>query len=81
MMQWTKDMRGTGAENDLAMGMARELPSFWLAELAAGRGSGPVPAAVARHELDRRDRAAQETMCRFLDALSARIGTEPTAVL
>lgn len=76
MMRLIKDDRGTralSAEDSGTGGMACELPSFWLAELAEGRGTGPVSPAVARHELDRRGRVAQESLCVFLDALSSRI--------
>lgn len=60
-------------------GMARELPSAWLTELAEGRGTGPVPAAVAREELDRRGRAAQESLCLFVDRLTLSIAAAPQA--
>lgn len=57
--------------------MARDLPSFWLGELAAGRGTGPINATVARGELDRRGRESQESMISFLDALSTRFENGP----
>lgn len=60
-----------------ATDMARDLPSFWLGELAAGRGTGPVNATVARNELDRRGRDAQESMISLLDALSTRFENGP----
>lgn len=76
MLRLIRDDRGTGAlcaDEERAQGMARDLPSFWLSELAEGRGTGPVTPGVARSELDRRGRDAQESLCVFLDALSTRI--------
>jgi hypothetical protein len=77
-----------GSSPDLARGgwdaaehLVREMPSAWLAELVESGGTGPVPVAVARRELDRRGKAAQETLCTFLDRLSTTLSREPAELV
>lgn len=60
--------------------LVRETPSFWLAELARLGRVDPAQAASARSELDRRERAAHETMCTFLDRLSSCMSDDITLV-
>jgi hypothetical protein len=57
------------------------MPSAWLAELVESGGTGPIPVAMARRELDRRGKAAQETLCTFLDRLSMTISQEHAELL
>jgi hypothetical protein len=62
--------------------LVREMPSAWLAALVeSGGGTGPIPVAMARRELDRRGKAAQETLCTFLDRLSMTISQEHAELL
>jgi len=76
-----KGGKGTSAPGgDAAERMVREMPSFWLADLVDRGGVDPVQAAVARRELDRRGREAQDTLLTFLDRISSRVCDEEPLV-